>query len=141
MVVNTSKVALRNESYNRTFSEELKKSIVNDLLKGLVKVKEICEIHDVSRTSVYKWLYLYSQTSKGTKTEVQMESEGQKTKELYDRVANLERVVGKKQLEIDYLSKLLEIASEDIGFDIKKKAEQTLLNGSELKVEVKPKVK
>ena len=131
MVKNTSKTELKNDKFNRTFSEDFKKSIVKDLEKGIVKIRDICEIHNVTRTSVYKWLYLYSNTPKGTKTVVQMESEVHKTKELYDRVAKLERIVGQKQLEIDYLSKLIELSSEDLGFDIKKKAEQKLSNGLE----------
>lgn len=131
MVKNTSKTELKNDKFNRTFSEDFKKSIVKDIEKGIVKIRDICEIHNVTRTSVYKWLYLYSNTPKGTKTVVQMESEVHKTKELYDRVAKLERIVGQKQLEIDYLSKLIELSSEDLGFDIKKKAEQKLSNGLE----------
>lgn len=140
MVTKTSQLELKNDSYNRTFSEEFKKSIVNDLVKGLVKIKEICKIYSVSRTSVYKWIYLYSHTPKGTKTVVQMESEAHKTKELYNRVSKLERVVGQKQLEIDYLLKLIEVASDDLGFDIKKKAEQILSNGSEQIVRVQSKM-
>lgn len=141
MAIKTPKVAVLNENYNRTFSEEFKKSIVKDLVKGLVKIKDVCELHNVTRTSVYKWLYLYSNTPKGAKTVIQMESEALKTKELYDRVSRLERVIGQKQLEIDYLSKLIEISSEDLGFDLKKKAEQILLNGSEQEVKVSPKLK
>lgn len=141
MATKATKVTVLNENYNRTFSEEFKKSVVKDLVKGLVKIKDICELHNVTRTSVYKWLYLYSNTPKGTKTVIQMESEAHKTKELYDRVSKLERVIGQKQLEIDYLSKLIEISSEDLGFDLKKKAEQILLNGSEQKVKVSPKSK
>jgi transposase-like protein len=141
MAIKTSKVTVLNENYNRTFSDEFKKSVVKDLVKGLVKIKDVCELHNVTRTSVYKWLYLYSNTPKGTKTVIQMESEAHKTKELYDRVSRLERVIGQKQLEIDYLSKLIQISSEDLGFDLKKKAEQILLNGSEQKVKVTPKSK
>ncbi len=133
MATKASNVKKINEKYCRSFSKTFKESIVKDLVKGLVKIKDVCELHGVTRTSVYKWLYLYSDTQKGTKTVVQMESEEQKTKELYDRVSVLERVIGQKQLEIDYLSKLIEISSDDLGFDLKKKAEQILLNGLENK--------
>lgn len=141
MAIKTSKVAVLNEKYNRSFSEDFKKAIVKDLVKGLIKVRDVCVLHEVTRTSVYKWIYLYSNTPKGTKTVIQMESEAHKTKELYERVAKLERVIGQKQLEIDYLSKLIEISSEDLGFDLKKKAEQILLNGLDQNVKVDPKAK
>jgi len=36
-------------------------------------------------------------------------------------VAELERIIGKKQLEIDYLNKTFELAAEELGYDLKKK--------------------
>ncbi|MBK8112124.1 MAG: hypothetical protein IPK46_18265 [Saprospiraceae bacterium] len=60
-----------------------------------------------------------------------MDSEEQRTKELLIKVAELERVIGQKQLEIDYLDKLIELSGNDLGIDLKKKAEQILLNGLE----------
>jgi hypothetical protein len=74
---------------------------------------------------------LYSQAERGVKTVVQMESEAQKTLLLQQRVAALERIIGQKQLEIDVLSKCISIASETLGFDIKKKYEPTCWNGTE----------
>ena len=50
-----------------------------------------------------------------------MESEAYKTKQLLEQVAELERVIGQKQLEIDYLDKLLELESQELGYDLKKK--------------------
>jgi len=60
-----------------------------------------------------------------------MESEEQKTKYLQNRVAELERIVGQKQLEIDLNDKTFELLSEDLGFDVKKKYAPQLLNGFE----------
>lgn len=50
----------------------------------------------------------------------QMESEATRTQVQLQRVAELERVVGQKQLELDFLNKLLEIGSKELGFDVKK---------------------
>ena len=41
---------------------------------------------------------------------VQQDSEEAKTQELLKKVAELERLLGQKQMEIDYQSKLIEIA-------------------------------
>ena len=121
----------QNESkYNRNFSEEFKRSKVKDLLLKKVRVKELCLIYSVSRASVYKWIYLYSDAEKGTKTVVQMESEYTKTQELLQRVAELERVVGQKQMEIDYLNKVFDLANEEVGYDLKKKYAPGRSNGS-----------
>ena len=60
-----------------------------------------------------------------------MESEALKTKALLVKVAELERALGRKQLEIDFNNKVLELASQEVGYDIKKKHGQGLSNGFE----------
>ena len=110
-----------NSKYNRHFSEEFRRMKVKELTSGRITVKELSRLYGISRTTVYKWLYLYTQTEKGVRTVVQMESESTKTKLLQQRVAELERIVGQKQLEIDYLKECFEVASEELGYDIKKK--------------------
>jgi len=59
-----------------------------------------------------------------------METEEQKTLFYKDKVAELERIVGKKQIEIDFLNKLIEIASSELSVDIKKNFSTYRLNGS-----------
>jgi transposase-like protein len=107
--------------YNRSFSEEFRKTKVKEITSGHLKVGDMCRLYDISRTTVYKWLYLYSEVEKGVKTVIQMESEATKTKLLQQRLAEMERVVGQKQLEIDYLNVCLEVASKEVGYDLKKK--------------------
>lgn len=116
--------------YNRYFSETFKKEKVRDLIEKRVKVRELCSLYSITRTTVYKWLYLYSDAEKGTKTVTQMESEQHRTLALLTRVAELERVIGQKQLEIDYLQKSIEVASEELGYDLKKKYAPGSSNGS-----------
>ena len=59
-----------------------------------------------------------------------MESEAERTKKLIERVSELERVVGQKQLTIDLLEKVLEYSSTIHGFDQKKSFLATQLSGS-----------
>ena len=61
---------------------------------------------------------------------VQMESEAHKTLQMLQRVAELERIVGQKQLEIDFLNKLMEVATEELGYDLKKNTAAKLSSGS-----------
>ena len=49
-----------------------------------------------------------------------VEKSARKTVELENAKKRLERLLGKKQIEIDYLTMLLEVAREDLGLDIKK---------------------
>jgi transposase len=115
----------------RTFSEEFKKSKVKELLEKQITVSGLMRIYGVSRTSIYRWLYLYSPNHHRSSTlVVEMESESYKTKRLQQRVAELERIVGQKQLEIDFLDRLLEAGSEELGFDLKKNFSTRLSNGS-----------
>lgn len=117
--------------YNRYFSESFKKEKINQLVAKQVSIKELSDLYDVSRTTLYKWLYQYSPHHKrGTKQVIEMESEALKTKALLAKVAELERALGRKQLEIDFNNKLIELASEAIGYDIKKKHGRRPSNGS-----------
>lgn len=129
--VQFSKTGTSNGSkYNRIFDEALKRSIVERFDAKLLNIQEICQLYDVSRSSVYKWIDLYSKDrQRGTKQVVQMESDVYKLKALNQHVAQLEGVVGRKQMEIDYLEKLLEIASQELGIDLKKKFDSPPFTG------------
>jgi len=117
--------------YVRTFSEAFKRQRVKDLSSGLIKMTEVCKMYKVSRTSVYKWIYLYSDIQKGTKMVMQMDSEEIKTKMLLQRVSELERIIGQKQMEIDVLNKGYELLHEELGYDVKKKYASMSWNGIE----------
>lgn len=109
-----------NSKINRTFSTSFKKTKVKEIIEKRLTVKQVCELYDVSRTSVYKWIYKFSSSDRGSKQVVQMESEALKTKQLLEQLAELERRLGQKQLEIDYLEETLSVASEEVGYDLKK---------------------
>jgi hypothetical protein len=51
---------------------------------------------------------------------VQKESEAQRTSQLLVQVAELERRLGQKQMQLDYLEKLVELASKEYSIDLKK---------------------
>ena len=106
---------------SRVFSDTFKRQKVKEIDQGLYRVTEVSRLYQVSAQSVYRWLYKYSiNHQKGVRQVVEMESEAQKTKALLARVAELERVIGQKQLEIDFLEKLVEISSAELQVDIKK---------------------
>ena len=88
--------------------------------------------YDVDPKSVYKWLNKYSRHLQSSKRiVVEMESEGYKTKELEKRILELEAALGRKQLEVDFLNKMIEIGKEELGVDLKKKYSTPPFNGSE----------
>lgn len=117
----------------RLFSEEFKKEKVRELVEKQITVTELKRQYGISRASVYRWLYLYSpHHQQGTRIVVEMESESNKSKRLQQRVWELERIIGQKQLEIDFLGKLLELGSEELGFDLKKNFSIKLSNGIDI---------
>ena len=107
---------------NRYFSAEFKKKRIQGLENHLVSISDICKTYQVSRTSVYKWLYKYSNMAKKqVKQVVEAKSDTRKIQLLEDRVRELERVIGQKQLVIDFQDKMIEIAERTYDVDIKKK--------------------
>jgi len=123
-----SKLQIRQIRY---FSEEFKRAKVEELDKNLISIHQIVSLYGVSRTAVYKWIYKYSpHHQQGTRQVIEMESEATKTIKLQQQVADLERIVGQKQIEIDFFKKLIEVASEDLGVDIKKNFTTQPLSGS-----------
>lgn len=115
----------------RIFSEEVKKKAVKDLTGRRTTIRALMNEHQVNRQTVYNWLYKYSPYHEQKCTlVVQMKSEELKNSELRQCLAGLERIVGQKQLEIDFLNKLFEIGSTELGFDLKKSFSLPPLNGT-----------
>ncbi|MBA3675598.1 MAG: transposase [Chitinophagaceae bacterium] len=105
----------------RIFSDKLKKKIVKDIEQGQVSVCGVSREYAVSNVAVYRWLRKFStHLHPSTTLVMQMDSEQYRSKELEKKVLELEAALGRKQLEIDYLNKLIEIAGQDLGTDLKK---------------------
>jgi transposase-like protein len=106
----------------RYFSADFKKKRVQELENNLVSVSDICKTHKVSRTSVYRWLYKYSNMAKKQLRQVvEAKSDTKKISLLEDRIKEMERIIGQKQLLIDFQDKMIEIAESTYEVDIKKK--------------------
>jgi transposase-like protein len=115
----------------RIYSETFRRQRVLDIEQGLLTVLETSRLYGIPYQTIYKWIHKYSTTMKHKARQVvELESEEHKTKALLERVAELERVVGHKQLEIDLLKKLVDAAEEELGPDWKKKQSSTSSSGS-----------
>ncbi len=116
---------------NRYFSDEFKKKKVKELENNLASISDICRTYSVSRTSVYRWIYKYSvMAKKQVKQVVEAKSDTKKIKALKDRIKELERVVGQKQLLLEFKDKMIEIAESTYGISIKKKVSSKLSSGT-----------
>jgi len=117
--------------FQRSFSEEFKKRKIRELEKNISSIPDICKTYSVSRTSVYKWIYKYSaMAKKQVKQVVEAKSDTQKIKALQERIKELERIVGQKQLLLEFKDKMIEIAEATYGVDIKKKVGSRLSSGT-----------
>lgn len=105
----------------RVFSESFKRAKVAEIDSGKVKISEIAKTYNVSEGAIRKWIRKYSFSYQPTiKMVVEMESETLKTQQLTKKVADLERIIGQKQLEIDFLNTLVKVSSEELGTDLRK---------------------
>lgn len=107
---------------NRYFCESFKRQKVVELERNLITIPELIQEYQVSRTSIYKWIYKYSAMRKREHRQVvEAKSETRKVLLLKDEVRELQRSIGEKQLKLDFLEKLIELAETEYGIDIKKK--------------------
>lgn len=122
---------LQRARQNRYFSDEFKKKRVQELENNLVTIAEICKTYQVTRTSVYKWIYKFSVMSKKqSKQVVEPKSDTRKIQQLEQRIKELERLVGQKQIMIEFKEKMIEIAEQTYDIEIKKKLGSKLSAGS-----------
>lgn len=106
---------------HRRYSEEFKKSLVEDFESGKFSVYQLEKLHGTPNSLIYKWIYKYSKfNEKGYRVIEMKKSSHSKIKELEKRIKELERVVGTKQIQIDYLETMMEVAKEELNIDIKK---------------------
>jgi transposase-like protein len=107
----------------RRYSEEFKKEIVKDFERGKYSVPQLERLHGIGNAQIYRWIYKFSTfNEKGHRIVEMHKSSSAKVRELQKRVEELERAVGQKQIKIDFLEKLIEVAQEEYNIDIKKKS-------------------
>jgi transposase len=100
---------------------EFRKQIVKDIESGDCTVIQASREYDINPQTVYNWLYNYSRHLKKNKIlVVEDQSEQYKRKELEHRIKELEAIIGRKQMEIDMLNQLIDIANKEYHKDLKK---------------------
>lgn len=125
------KVNLKEIRKYRRYSEAFKKELVSLFESGKFSVCQLEKLYGVTNASIYRWIYKYSHfNKKGYRVVEKKQSSAQKLKELEEKIKQLERAVGQKQIYIDFLEKMIEIAKDDMGVDIKKNFNTPQLGGS-----------
>ena len=115
----------------RKFSKDFKLKIVKGYESGEFSVVEMTKIYDISYQTIYNWIYKYSKYNKQSIQVVEMkDSQAHKMKQMEARIKELEQAVGQKQMNIDYLEKMIELAKENYDIDIKKNSNTLHYGGS-----------
>ncbi len=106
----------------RHFSDNFKKEKVKEIEIGLSRVADICKQYEVSNTNIYRWIAKFgSMKQKEERIIVESQSDTKELLSLKKKIAELERIIGQKQILIDFKDKMIEIAEETYNVDIKKK--------------------
>lgn len=107
---------------NRYFSTEFKMKKVKEIETGRSKISEVCKEYEVSSTSVYRWIKKYGRPKeKNERIIIESKSDTQLIMHLRSKIAELEQLVGQKEVLISFKEKMLDYAQEYCGVDIKKK--------------------
>lgn len=110
------------ERRTRTFSVEFRQSKVREIERGTSRISDICREYEVSETTIRRWLQAYGKDRKTqARIIVEAESDTRKILELKTQIAELERLVGQKQVQLEFKDKMIELAEQMYGVDIKKK--------------------
>ena len=106
---------------HRHFEEAFKKQLVKEFETGKYSVAHLGRLHTIQDSIIYRWIYKYSTfNEKGYRMVERKQSTSQKVKDLENRIKELERKVGQKQIKIDFLETMMEVAKDELDIDIKK---------------------
>jgi len=84
----------------RTFSQEFKRQVVEELLSGESGPAQLCRRHNISSSLLYHWKKQYGRGK--------FNNEPTAEAALKDRIEKLERLVGRLTLENEFLKKGLQ---------------------------------
>jgi transposase len=84
----------------RSFSLELKRQVVEELLSGASSAAQLCRRHNINSSLLYHWKKQYSRGK--------FNNEPVAEAALKDRIDQLEKLVGKLALENEFLKKGLQ---------------------------------
>src|SRR3989338_5805869 len=83
----------------RRFSLDQKKHVVEELLSGAFSLAQLCQRHEIAAGQVHQWRRQYEQGL--------FSAEARETRELNDRIRQLERKIGQLAVENDFLKTAL----------------------------------
>lgn len=115
----------------KRYSELFKRTRVQEYESGSYTVLNLSRMYGFSEQVMYTWIHKYSRLAKKNIVIVEDHKSASEKLKLYEvKIKDLECIVGKKQIELDYLHKLIELVEQELGIDIKKNLDTPHLNSS-----------
>ena len=98
----------------RTYSESLKLKAVKEIESGVMNQSEAARYYGCTKGAVNFWMRKYSNKLQQTKViRVGMKSES-------DKIRELESALAKAHMKLDVYEKMMELAKENDGIEVKK---------------------
>ena len=124
------KRAVQHLKKRRKFTDSFKKQVVKEYESGKFSVSELSRLYGVANQNIYEWIYKYSMfNKKGYRIVEDHQSAAKKVKHLEQRIKELEAMLGRKQIKLEFLEKMIDLASEELQVDIKKNYSSRRSNG------------
>ncbi|MFN5982497.1 MAG: transposase [Fluviicola sp.] len=115
----------------RKFTDDFKRKVVKEFEDGSLSVMQLSRLYGIANQQIYEWIYKFSIfNEKGSRIVEMKDSQTAKFKELEQRIKELEQNVGQKQIKIEYLEKMIDLAKLEFNIDIKKNFATPQSNGS-----------
>ena len=115
----------------RKFTEDFKRQVVKEYESGTFSVRQLGRLYGLANQQIYSWIYKFSIfNEKGYRIVEAKDSSAVKLKEMEERIKELERSIGQKQIKIDFLEKMIDIAKSDLDIEIKKNYDTSQSAGS-----------
>jgi len=112
------------ERSRRVFSKAFKVKKVKEIEQKKVTIAQVSRAYEVSLRSIHNWINKYgSEKEKIERVIVEEKSDTALLLKYEKKIAELERLVGQKQVLIDFQAKMIELAEKEYRIDIKKKSQ------------------
>lgn len=121
----------RRRQEKRYFSEEARKAIVAEIDSEQLSKAEASRKYAVSQTAIFSWIRRYSAHYRTPLIQVvEHQSDSERNKQLQAELSATYEALGRLQTEHLLLEKIVVLAGEELGIDLKKNFASKLSNSS-----------
>ncbi len=116
----------KNDKLIRRYSEPFKLKILDELTTGKLNKNQLGKLYGINPTTINEWIRKYNQKDlMNTRVKVETKDEITRIKELQKEIAQLKKLLLKKDMDALIEDSYLEVAAEKLGYksvlELKKK--------------------